>query len=114
MPVYLFKCRKCGYQEEQLMSIYSHEDRNRYRNILPCPECDGFMCRVFTPFAIIGGEWDWKKGYRTGVNDSPKEVKYDMMRLEQSMTQEGNLKKYYEKKRALAHFAEANEDLLST
>jgi len=107
MPLYQFLCNQCKHQEDFLMQIKD------YRNTRQCCVCGETMRRVFTPVAIVGGEWDWKKGYRTGINDSVKEVKYDMMRLEQNMTEEGNLKKYHEKKQALAHFAEAHEDLLS-
>lgn len=68
------------------------------------------MVRVFTPFAIHGLGYDI--GYRPGVDDPVKEIKHDMKKLEESMTETHNLKKYYEKKKTLEHFAEAHEDIL--
>lgn len=81
-----------------------------YREDLICAKCKVIMRRIFTTFAIHGLGYDM--GYRPGVDDPVKEVKHDMKKLEQSMTETHNLKKYYEKKKALKAFAEAHEDIL--
>jgi len=106
MPVYPYQCSSCGHQEDFLVAI------KNYTDTLQCSQCPGTMKRIFTPVAIVGLLWDWKKGYRSGVDDPVSEIKFDMMKLEQSMTEEGNLKKYHKKKRALENFAEAHSEVL--
>jgi len=107
MPVYPFRCTKCEAKYELLTSI---EEYLNCKDQIRCPECGSPMVRVFTPFAIHGLGYDI--GYRPGVDDPVKEVKHDLKKLEQSMTETHNLKAYREKKKALNYFAEANEDIL--
>jgi len=78
---------------------------------------EGFLCDCGGTFRYIHGIFpihglDYDIGYRPNVDDPVKEVKYDLKKLEQSMVETHNLKRYYEKKKALAYFAEASEDIL--
>lgn len=115
MPVYPFRCKKCGHEEEVCLSIMEYG----IYNLIPqlCVMCvsngeESYMVRVFTPVAIVGLSWDWKKGYRTGIDDPVSEVKFDMMKLEQKATETGNLKEFRKKQKALKFFAEANSEIL--
>lgn len=78
---------------------------------------EGFLCHcggtfkyIHGTFAILGLGYDM--GYRPGVDDPVKEIKYDMKKLEQKATETHNLKKYRETKQALKNFEEANSDIL--
>jgi len=108
MPVYVYRCEGCGQNWELQFLV---KEIQKFPEV-PCGECGGRAKRVFTPFTIVGGEWNWQKGYRTGIDDPEKEIRFDMKNLEESMTREGNLKKYYDKKRALENFAEAHRETL--
>lgn len=113
MPLYQFLCSRCQHRQGFFEKTFLSETEIRdYMNTAQCFKCGGILERAFASFFIIGGEWDWKKGYRTGINDSAREIRYDLMKLEQSATEEGNLKKSNEKKQALVHFAEAHQDIL--
>lgn len=79
---------------------------------------EGFLCHcggtfkyIHAVFAILGLDYDI--GYRPGVDDREKEVRYDMKKLEEKAMETGNLKKHGELKRALANFEESNSDVLS-
>ena len=86
---------------------------------LTCPKCGSLMNRVWTPPAVICGEWDTvRRGYRSRIvqpdipDDPEGELRYDLRKLEESMHEEGNLKEYYKKKRALKEFEIGNKDIL--
>ena len=104
MPIYPFHCDRCDSDYEALLKVEDYTDQ------IPCPVCHRIMRRIFTTFAIHGLSYDM--GYRPGVDDPVKEVKHDLKKLEESMTETHNLKAYREKKKALEYFAEANEDIL--
>lgn len=104
MPVYEFQCKKCNQKWDLLISL------EEYREDIRCPECNGEMRRIFSTFAIHGLGYDM--GYRPGVDNPAKEIKHDMKKLEQKMTETHNLKKYREYKQALANFEETNADVL--
>lgn len=108
--VHKFKCQVCGYSEDHYVNY--KQDNGQ----ILCPNCQfPLMMIKHEPRLSVrsrSGEWDWKKGYRTGIDDPVKEVKFDMMRLEQSATETGNLKEFRKKQKALKYFAEANSEIL--
>ncbi len=46
MPVYVYKCEKCGYQFDKLQSFSA-------RPLTDCPQCDGHVHRVIQPVGVI-------------------------------------------------------------
>jgi hypothetical protein len=101
------ECQKCKRRYDITTGIPENE----------ICECGGelkiFERKAFSCPAIIGGEWNYlSKGYHPERDDPANEIRFDMKKLEQKMTETHNLKEYYDKKKALKYFEEAHKGVL--
>jgi len=53
MPLYEYRCDKCGFTTEELQQIGSETPQ--------CPQCGGVMQRVFSPIAMV--KWKGEGGF---------------------------------------------------
>lgn len=67
MPLYLWKCRKCGFEREELRKAGDYESPK-------CVYCDNeIMERLFTPVASILKGSGWTRGNYTKLRNRSKE-----------------------------------------
>lgn len=74
MPIYTFKCEKCNYVDELLMTLTLYADK---KDLINCPDCDSIMRRTIEPlnFRLRGGDW-YQDGYNSeGRRDIKEQTK---------------------------------------
>lgn len=67
MPLYTYKCKKCGAETSNIMSVADMEYQEQYGGVC-CPNCGTKMIKEFCSSFILKGDGWAKDNYQKGGN----------------------------------------------